>query len=96
MQAICRVTAIFITLVLGRGHAFFWIANHKQSNKIEPLKTKGATTLSITTFSMITLSIVIKMQLSALWHLIMSVFPGNTNLGGRLSTVDLLIKVACF
>ncbi len=22
--------------------------------------------------------------------------PGNTNYGGRLSTVDLLIKVACF
>ena len=60
MQAICRVTAIFITLVLGRGHAFFWRANHKQSNKIEPLKTKGATTLSITTFSMITLSMPIK------------------------------------
>jgi hypothetical protein len=22
--------------------------------------------------------------------------PGNTNLGGKLSTVDLLIKVTCF
>jgi hypothetical protein len=24
------------------------------------------------------------------------VMPGNTNIGGRLGTVDLLIKVACF
>ncbi len=24
------------------------------------------------------------------------VYPGNTNSGGRLSTIDLLIKVGCF
>ena len=28
--------------------------------------------------------------------LLVNILPGNTNPGGRLSTVDLLIKVPCF